>query len=84
MSSHVSNAFASEVSAFFRSAGRSCTVPLEISFFLTRVRPELRDAGQQHCVGIFLYLTKTTHILDCRRSHEHPGLVAAEPHPLHP
>jgi len=27
MSSHVSNAFASELSAFFRSAGRSWTTP---------------------------------------------------------
>ena len=35
MSSHVFNAFASEVSAFLRSAGRSWTVPPEISFFLT-------------------------------------------------
>src|SRR5215475_11157193 len=43
MSSHVSNAFASEVSAFFRSAGRSWTVPPEISFFLIRARPELCD-----------------------------------------
>ena len=34
MSSHVSNAFASEVSAFFRSAGRSWTTPPEISFSL--------------------------------------------------
>jgi len=34
MSSHVSNAFASEVSALFRSAGRSWTTPPEISFSL--------------------------------------------------
>jgi len=34
MSSHVANAFASEVSALFRSAGRSCTTPPEISFLL--------------------------------------------------
>ena len=40
MSSHVSNAFASEVSAFFRSAGRSWTAPPEI-FLLIRVWPEL-------------------------------------------
>jgi hypothetical protein len=31
MSCHVSNAFASEVSASFRSAGRSWTTPPEIS-----------------------------------------------------
>ena len=45
MSSHVSNAFASEVSAFFRSAGRSWTTPPEISFSirasLISVSPEL-------------------------------------------
>ena len=34
MSSHVSNAFASEVSALLRSAGRSWTTPPEISFSL--------------------------------------------------
>ena len=34
MSSHVSSAFTSEVSAFFRSAGRSWTTPPEISFAL--------------------------------------------------
>ena len=34
MSSHVSNAFASEVSALFRSAGRSWTTPPEISLSL--------------------------------------------------
>ena len=34
MSSHVSNAFASEVSAPFRSAGRSWTTPPEIFFLL--------------------------------------------------
>ena len=34
MSSHVSKAFGSEVSAFFRSAGSSWTTPPEISFSL--------------------------------------------------
>jgi len=34
MSSHVANAFASEASAFFRSAGRSWTTPPEIRFLL--------------------------------------------------
>jgi len=34
MSSQVSNAFASEISALFRSAGRSWTTPPEISFLL--------------------------------------------------
>ena len=34
MSSHVSSAFASEVSAFFRSAGKSWTTPPEILFAL--------------------------------------------------
>src|SRR5262245_46718039 len=34
MSSHVSNALALEVSAFFRSAGRSWTTPPEIAFLL--------------------------------------------------
>jgi hypothetical protein len=32
MSSHISNAFASEISAFFRSPGRSWTTPPEIDF----------------------------------------------------
>ena len=40
MSSHVSNAFALETSAFFRSAGRSWTTPAEICFSLIRVSPE--------------------------------------------
>jgi hypothetical protein len=34
MSSHVANALALEVSAFFRSAGRSWTTPPEIAFLL--------------------------------------------------
>src|SRR5665809_77805 len=34
MSSHVSNALASKIRAFFRSAGRSWTTPPEISFLL--------------------------------------------------
>ena len=38
MSSHVSNALASEVSAFFRSAGRSWTTPPEI-FVTLKVWP---------------------------------------------
>jgi hypothetical protein len=34
MSSHVANALALEMSAFFRSAGRSWTAPPEIAFLL--------------------------------------------------
>jgi len=33
MSSQVANAVASEISAFSKSAGNSCTTPLEIRFF---------------------------------------------------
>ena len=51
MSSHVSNAFASELSAFFRSAGRSWTMPPEISFALRAslisVSPEYEMAGKK-------------------------------------
>ncbi len=32
MSSHAVNAFGSDVSAFFKSAGSSCTTPLEMFF----------------------------------------------------
>src|SRR5262249_44072869 len=47
MSSHVSNAFASEVSAFFRSAGRSWTTPPEISFSLRA--PLISSSSATHC-----------------------------------
>ena len=53
MSSHVSSAFASEVSAFFRSAGKSWTTPPEIFFalrasfigFISRVSVSAQNAG---------------------------------------
>ena len=48
MSSHVSKAFASEVSAIFRSAGRSWTTPPEISFAL---RASLISVSPEVCDG---------------------------------
>jgi len=44
MSSHVSNAFASELSAFFRSAGRSWTTPPKISFLLRAWFPRTKQS----------------------------------------
>ena len=53
MSSHVANALASEVSAFFKSAGRVWTTPPEIAFLLKAslqlVAPAKSNITSQHC-----------------------------------
>jgi len=65
MSFHVSNAFASEVSALFRSAGRSWTTPPEYLFFvqsfahkciaeceMTRRPPTRHDSSKDSALGV--------------------------------
>ena len=59
MSSHVSNAFTSEVSAFFRSAGRSWTTPPEISFALRASLISLSPGSHQLAIAVRLSGART-------------------------
>jgi hypothetical protein len=93
MSSHVSNAFASEVSALFRSAGRSWTTPPEISFSLRAslisVSPECEmteregfEASNARALNGFLVLGSSFRSVSTRHSCTFYWVSLATKYPL--